>query len=146
MVIFIGITEIIVWCIFQNSYHMETLQIIYNFFSSAAVIVSNVAYIFMHNHKKQKDILSSLSLYHHDLVMLCVNLSFIADNILISFLAFFQPRATVQFTYKKQNSDFSNTDGRPDTFTRRRTGMLNRKLSEEGGALFEMIINLQKGE
>ena len=88
MVIFIGITEIIVWCIFQNSYHMETLQIIYNFFSSAAVIVSNVAYIFMHNHKKQKDILSSLSLYHHDLVMLCVNLSFIADNILISFLAF----------------------------------------------------------
>ena len=105
-----------------------------------------MAYIFMHNHKKQKDILSSLSLYHHDLVMLCVNLSFIADNILISFLAFFQPRATVQFTYKKQNSDFSNTDGRPDTFTRRRTGMLNRKLSEEGGALFEMIINLQKGE
>ena len=78
--------------------------------------------------------------------MLCVNLSFIADNILISFLAFFQPRATVQFTYKKQNSDFSNTDGRPDTFTRRRTGMLNRKLSEEGGALFEMIINLQKKE
>ena len=78
--------------------------------------------------------------------MLCVNLSFIADNILISFLAFFQPRATVQFTYKKQNSDFSNTDGRPDTFTRRRTGMLNRKLSEEGGALFEIIINLQKGE
>ena len=39
MVIFIGITEIIVWCIFQNSYHMETLQIICNFFSNAAVIV-----------------------------------------------------------------------------------------------------------
>ena len=47
MSVFLGITEIIFWRIFQNSYYMESLQMIYRFYSSPLVIFLNMAYIFM---------------------------------------------------------------------------------------------------
>ena len=47
MSVFLSIVEIIFWWIFQNSYYMESLQIIDKFCSSPLVIFLNMAYIFM---------------------------------------------------------------------------------------------------
>ena len=44
---FLGVTEIIFWWIFQNSYYMESLQIIEKFCSGPLAIFLNMAYIFM---------------------------------------------------------------------------------------------------
>ena len=42
-----GITEITFWWIFQNSYYMESLQIIHKFCAGPLAIFLNMAYIFM---------------------------------------------------------------------------------------------------
>ena len=58
--VFLGITEIIFWCIFENNY-MESWEIIDEFYLRSLVIFLNMAYIFLHSHdKKWKDISSPL--------------------------------------------------------------------------------------
>ena len=61
--VFLGITEIIFWCIIENSYYMESFKIIDKFHSSHLVILLNVAYIYIQSHKKWKDISSSLHFF-----------------------------------------------------------------------------------
>ena len=46
MRVFLGITEMILFWIFQDSYYMESLQIIDKFSSSHLIVFLNMAYIF----------------------------------------------------------------------------------------------------
>ena len=84
--IIFGITEISFWWIFQNSYYMESLQIIDKFFPSFLVIFSNMAYIFMQVIRNEKIFHRFSIFYYHNLAMLCDWLTFIAQcsNILLS--------------------------------------------------------------
>ena len=52
MSVFLEITQAIFRCIFQNSYYVESLQIIDKFTSNALVSFLNMAYIFIHSRKK----------------------------------------------------------------------------------------------
>ena len=61
--VFLGITEIIFWCIIENSYYMESFKLIDKFHSSHLVILLNMAYIYIQSHKKWKDISSSLHFF-----------------------------------------------------------------------------------
>ena len=58
--VFLEITQTVFICIFQNSYYMESLQIIDKNCSNPLVFFLNMAYIFIHSHRKWKDILSAL--------------------------------------------------------------------------------------
>ena len=51
---FLGITEVMFWCIFENSCYMESLEIVDNLYSSPLMIFLDIAYIFMHSHKNGK--------------------------------------------------------------------------------------------
>ena len=66
------ISKIIFWCVFQYSYHMESLQIIDKFCSSPLVIFLSIKYIFQHSHKNGQTFHLLCISYHHDLAMLCV--------------------------------------------------------------------------
>ena len=80
--VFLGVTDIIFWGIFGNSYYMESLQIIDKFCSSHLMIFLNMAYIeSLRSYKKPKDIQSSLHFLSPRLsYAVCVYLTFVPQG------------------------------------------------------------------
>ena len=111
MSVFLEITEIIFWWIFQNSYYIESFQIIDKICSGRLVIFLKLGYIFIQDIGNGKTF-HLLSIFYFNILMF--------RNFFLA--AFSHPGAAVQlinFHTQTKILTFVNTNGRPDMLTRK---------------------------
>ena len=68
--VFHGVTEIIFWWIIQNSYYMQSLQIIDKFDSCSLIVFLTMAYIFIKLIRNGKSFHRLSTFYYHDLAII----------------------------------------------------------------------------
>ena len=78
--VLVGVTDIIFWGIFGNSYYMESLQIIDKFCSSHLMIFHDLYIVVSVVIRNWKTFHLLCNFYHLDLHTLCVYLTFIAQS------------------------------------------------------------------
>ena len=77
---------------------MESLQIIDKFCLSLLAIFLNMVHIFMQSQKNGKTFHPLFTFYHHDLTVLCVYLTFVAQYLMSFLAALLRPRVAFEFT------------------------------------------------
>ena len=68
--VFHGVTEIIFWWIIQNSYYIESLQMIDKFYSCSLIVFLTMAYIFIKLIRNGKSFHRLSIFYYHDLAVI----------------------------------------------------------------------------